>query len=563
MPERESLEFDVLFVGAGPASLAGAIHLAKLIAKHNEAVARGYSPIARTLSPSIAIIEKGRELGAHSISGAILDPRSLRELLAEDELQGAPLDTEVTGDQLLFLTENRKFKAPIVPPPLHNHGCYVISLGRLVRWLGGLAEKKGIEIFTGFAGSELLYDGSRVAGVRTGDKGVDKKGQPKPNYEPGIDLYAKVTVLGEGARGSLAKGLISKFNLDRGKNPQIYSIGIKEVWEIPRGRLERGSVTHTIGYPLKSDTFGGAFIYALEETLVSLGLVVGLDYPDPLLDPHREFQRLKQHPFLRRLLEEGQMVRYGAKAIPEGGYFAMPKLYLDGALIVGDSAGFMNPMRLKGIHLAIKSGMLAAEAIFQALLVDDYSATRLSLYEELFEQSWARRELYRVRNFHQAFEHGMWLGLARAGLQMLAGGRDIRNRLCNRPGHEYMKRIDEYYGQGARPAMSPLEYDGKLTFDKLTDVHYSGTRHEEDQPVHLLVRDTDICINRCTVEYGNPCQRFCPAAVYEMVQLDGKLRLQINASNCVHCKTCDIMDPYGIIDWVPPEGGGGPSYEIL
>ncbi len=563
MPERESLEFDVLFVGAGPASLAGAIHLAKLIAKHNEAVARGYSPIARTLSPSIAVIEKGRELGAHSISGAILDPRSLRELLAEDELEGAPLDTEVAGDQLLFLTENRKFKAPIVPPPLHNHGCYVVSLGRLVRWLGGLAEKKGIEIFTGFAGSELLYDGSRVAGVRTGDKGVDKKGQPKPNYEPGIDLYAKVTVLGEGARGSLAKGLISKFNLDRGKNPQIYSIGIKEVWEIPRGRLERGAVTHTMGYPLKSDTFGGAFIYALEETLVSLGLVVGLDYPDPLLDPHREFQRLKQHPFLRRLLEGGQMVRYGAKAIPEGGYFAMPKLYLDGALIVGDSAGFMNPMRLKGIHLAIKSGMLAAEAIFQALLVDDYSAARLSLYEELFEQSWARRELYRVRNFHQAFEHGMWLGLARAGLQMLAGGLDIRNRLRNRPGHEYMKRIDEYYGQGARPTMPPLEYDGKLTFDKLTDVHYSGTRHEEDQPVHLLVRDTGICINRCTVEYGNPCQRFCPAAVYEMVQLDGKLRLQINASNCVHCKTCDIMDPYGIIDWVPPEGGGGPSYEIL
>lgn len=563
MPERESLEFDVLFVGAGPASLAGALHLAKLIAKHNEAVARGYSPIAKTLSPSIAIIEKGRELGAHSISGAILDPRSLRELLAEDELEGAPLDTEVTGDQLLFLTENRKFKAPIVPPPLHNHGCYVVSLGRLVRWLGGLAEKKGIEIFTGFAGSELLYDGSRVAGVRTGDKGVDKKGQPKPNYEPGIDLYAKVTVLGEGARGSLAKGLISKFNLDRGKNPQIYSIGIKEVWEIPRGRLERGSVTHTIGYPLKSDTFGGAFIYALEETLVSLGLVVGLDYPDPLLDPHREFQRLKQHPFLRRLLEGGQMVRYGAKAIPEGGYFAMPRMYLDGALIVGDSAGFMNPMRLKGIHLAIKSGMLAAEAIFQALLVDDYSATRLSLYEELFEQSWARRELYRVRNFHQAFEHGMWLGLMRAGLQMLAGGRDIRNRLRNRPGHEYMRRIDEYYGRDARPAMPPLEYDGKLTFDKLTDVHYSGTRHEEDQPVHLLVRDTNICINRCTVEYGNPCQRFCPAAVYEMVELDGKLRLQINASNCVHCKTCDIMDPYGIIDWVPPEGGGGPSYEML
>ncbi len=555
--ERETLDIDVLFVGAGPASLSGALHLAHLIESHNRTT--NQSP----LHVEIAIIEKGKEVGAHTLSGAILDPRALTELLPDWQQRGAPVRVNVTEDRVWFLTRKRRLASPIIPPPLSNHGHYIISLGQFVKWLATQAEAAGIDIFPEFPGAELLYDNGRVVGVRTGDRGLDRHGHPKPNYEPGVDIRSKVVVLGEGVRGSLTKTLIEKFHLDRGKNPQLYSVGIKELWEVPPGRLGSGTVIHTMGYPLDGRAFGGGFIYALSETLLSVGLVVGLSYRDPTLDAHREFQRFKAHPAIYRLLEGGQLIRYGAKCLPEGGYYAIPRPYVDGAVIIGDSGGFLNSMRLKGIHLAMKSGMLAAEAIFQALLKGDYSANQLSHYERLLRESWVETELYKARNFHQSFERGFLFGMVNAAIQMLTGGRGLKDPMPSHPGHTMMKKLSD----GRRvlaPSKQPDEdvvVDGRVTFDKLTDVYYSRTAHEEDQPCHLRVRDLNICTERCTIEYGNPCQYFCPANVYEMVETgDGQKALQINASNCVHCKTCDIMDPYQIIDWVPPEGGGGPDW---
>jgi electron-transferring-flavoprotein dehydrogenase len=441
---------------------------------------------------------------------------------------------------------------PITPPPLRNHGNYILSLNKFVRWLGAIVEQSGVDVFAGFAGSEPLMEGDRLIGIRTGDKGVDKSGRPKGNYEPGIDIRAKVTILAEGVRGSLTKQLIQRLGLDEGRNPQVYAIGVKEVWDAPKQRTAPGWVYHTMGWPLRNEEFGGGFIYNMEGGKVSIGLVIGLDYPDPHVDPHERFQRFKSHPFVHSLIEGGSLLAYGAKAIPEGGYWAQPRYCFDGGLIVGDSAGFLNSMRLKGIHLAIKSGMLAAQATAEALQANDVSATRLRRFEELVEKSWIREELWKVRNFHQGFEHGFVAGILHAGLQTVTGGRGVRNRYENVPGHARMR-------QDGKAAPSSPVFDGTLTFDKLTDVFNSGASHEEDQPVHLVVLEPQICHPRCTTEYGNPCQNFCPAAVYEM--LDG--RLQINASNCVHCKTCDIMDPYQIINWIPPEGGGGPSYEFL
>ncbi|MBI1746948.1 MAG: electron transfer flavoprotein-ubiquinone oxidoreductase [Acidobacteria bacterium] len=562
MGERESLEFDILFVGAGPASLCGAIYLSRLVEKHNRQVESG-SVSGERLQPSIAILEKGAELGAHSLSGAVLDPIALHELFTPEELSAAPLDTKVKEDFVYYLTANSKIRIP-TPPALHNVGLSIISLGKLVKWLGTHVEACGIDIFPGFAGRELLYEGHQVVGVRTGDMGIDKKGQPKSNYQPGMDVRAKVTVLGEGSRGSLTKTLINKFHLDRNINPQVYAIGVKELWEIPAGTINRGTVIHTMGWPLKSDTFGGSFVYSLEETLLSIGLVIGLDYKDPYLDPQNEFNRFKTHPLMKGLLKGGKVIKYGAKTLPEGGYYAMPRLTVDGALVIGDSGGFLNPQRLKGIHMAMKSGMLAAETIFEALKEDKFSEAQLQSFHTRIENSWIKKELYQVRNFHQNFEHGLWVGMFHTGLQMFTGGRGLIDPMRSRAGHEYMKKVRDYWPTG-KSAVAAAPIDGSQTFDKLTDVHHSATDHEEDQPIHLLVRDYNICHTRCREEYDNPCQRFCPAAVYEMVDADGsgQTKLQINASNCVHCKTCDIMDPYQIIDWVPPEGGGGPGYEIL
>ncbi|PYU17233.1 MAG: electron transfer flavoprotein [Acidobacteria bacterium] len=550
--QREQLEADVLIVGAGPAGLACALHLARLIRQHNEA--GGPQGGTELSAENIYVLEKGRELGAHQLSGAIMDPRGLRELVP-DFLQSAPLDTPVTDDAAFFFTERGAWKFPITPPPLQNHGNYVISLNKLVKWLGGLVERAGVNLFTQFAGAQLIYEGEGIAGVVTEDKGLDKEGKPKDNFTPGYELRARVTVLAEGPRGSLTKDLVNKKKLD-GLNPQVYAIGIKELWEVPPGRIAAGYVAHTLGWPLGSEIYGGGWIYGMRENRVSLGLVAGLEYHDPLFDPHEAFQKFKTHPFIKRVIQGGKLVRYGAKTIPEGGWYSMPRPYVDGGLIIGDSGSFLNSQRLKGIHMAIKSGMLAAETIFEALRAGDTSAKPLSAFPQKVDQSWIKKELWAVRNFHQAYQNGLWTGLFHTAIQFVTGGRGLIDPMRVRPGHEAYQRLD-----GAAGARTRFKGDGVLTFDRLTDVYHSGTRHEEDQPCHLVVADTDICTERCAREYGNPCQYFCPAAVYEMVREKDKLRLKINASNCVHCKTCDIADPYQIINWVVPEGGGGPNYE--
>jgi electron-transferring-flavoprotein dehydrogenase len=559
---------DVVFVGAGPANLSGALHLARLVAEHNEQVASGTREGSALGDIEIGVIEKGASVGAHILSGAVMDPRALKELIPDFEEQGAPLESPVLEDYFYYLTKTRAIRSPLTPPPLKNHGYYIVSLNRLTAWLGEKCEEAGVNIFPEFPGADMLYDDDdRVVGVRTGDKGIDKEGKPKANFEPGVDLRAKVTVLGEGPRGSLTKQLTQRLNLNEGREPQVYSLGIKELWELPDDRYPTGRVTHTLGFPSDAKTYGGGWVYGMQNRILNIGYVTGLDYRDPLLDPHAEFQRFKQHPFISKLLEGGKMIRYGAKTIAAGGPHAMPQIYADGVLLVGDCAGFLNSQRLKGIHTAIKSGMLAAETIFQALLAGDYSAKQLSVYEKLVNESWIMAELRKVRNFHAGFRHGRWLGLANAGLQFITGGRSwgIFDRASAEPGHEALEKLSAYgyHGDQIEQRYNGLRFDGKITFNKLTDVYHAAVGHDEDQPVHLHVLDTNICSTRCAEEYGNPCQRFCPAAVYEMVEdgTEGKRKLQINFSNCVHCKTCDIMDPYQIINWVTPEGGGGPEYK--
>jgi len=565
--ERESLEMDVVFVGAGPANLSGAFHLARLVRRHNEETASGAKEGKPLGDVEIAVIEKGAAVGAHILSGAVMDPKGLRELIPDFVERGAPLESPVKEDYFLYLTDKHALRSPITPPPLKNHGYYIVSLNRLTAWLGEQCEEAGVNIFPEFPGADVLYDENDcVVGVRTGDKGIDKEGKHKANFEPGVDLLARITVLGEGPRGSLTKQLTERLDLDADRAPQVYSIGVKELWELPDDRYPAGRVTHTLGFPSDSRTYGGGWIYGMQNRILNIGYVTGLDYEDPLLDPHAEFQRYKTHPYIAGLLEGGKMIRYGAKTIAAGGYFAMPRMYGDGFLLVGDCAGFLNSQRLKGIHSAIKSGMLAAEAIFEALLVGDFSAKQLQRYEELVNESWIIPELRKVRNFHAAFNNGRWLGLLNAGLQFVTGGRawGFLDRAKAEPGHEAMKKLSAfgYNGGNLEQRYNGLKFDGKLTFNKLTDVYHAAVGHDEDQPVHLHVLDTNICATRCAEEYANPCQRFCPAAVYEMVDGgDGGRRLQINFSNCVHCKTCDIMDPYQIINWVTPEGGGGPDYK--
>ncbi|MGA2759014.1 MAG: electron transfer flavoprotein-ubiquinone oxidoreductase [Candidatus Cybelea sp.] len=547
MPQRDQLEVDVLFVGAGPASLAGAIRLGQLAAEAGRAL-------------EILVIEKAAEVGNHGISGAVMDPRAIEELLPNWR-ESAPVESPVTSDELWFLTTGGKIKAPLTPPPLRNTGKYVTSLQKLSKWLGEKAEEAGAQVFPAFPGQELLWEGERVIGVRTGDKGLDHNGQPKSNYEPGADILAKVVVLGEGPRGTLAKQAEARLGLTEGREPQVYAAGVKELWQLPDDRFKAGSVIHTLGYPLPPETFGGGFIYGMSGNVLDIGMVTGLDYKNPTTDPHNELQRMKEHPAIARMLDGAKLIRYGAKAIPEGGLFAMPRPYADGLLIVGDSAGFLNGMRLKGIHLSMKSGMLAAETLWDALQAEAYDGATLASYERRFKESWAYAELRTARNFHQGFHNGLLPGLINAGLATFTGGAGFGfiNKLSGEPGYARMKKM------GWEPKQTPrAKIDNVLTFDKLTDVYNSGTMHEENQPSHLIVADTNICRDRCTVEYGNPCRSFCPAAVYEPLfeKTDGKFegRLQINFTNCVHCKTCDIADPYQIITWVPPQGGEGPVY---
>lgn len=556
--ERDQLEVDVLFVGAGPANLAGALHLSRLIQDHNKEIESGVKSGEKIKDPTLLVVEKGRDIGSHALSGAVIDPRAFDELLDGLPDKAPPYEASVVDDALYILTRNGSLRSPITPPFLKNHGYYVASLGKLVKWMATLCEENGVEVYPEFPAVRLLYEGDSVVGARMGDRGIDKNGRPKPNVELGIDVLAKVTVLGEGPRGTLVRQAEQRLSLSKECHPQIYAVGVKEIWQASR-KIDAGLVYHTLGYPLGTKEFGGGFIYTMNNNLIDLGLVVGLDYKDPSLDVHQLFQQFKQHPFVRELLDGATILSYGAKAIPEGGYYSMPRLYADGLLIVGDSGGFLNAQRLKGIHLAVKSGMLAAETIFTALLQDDYSAGQLSNYTDAFEGSWAKQELWQVRNFRQSFQRGFWRGMFHAALQFFSRGRGLKDPLPTHAGHTLMNRLTDNVGK----TEDRLSYDDNITFDKLTDVYYSNTTHEEDQPCHLKILDFDVCHNRCRVEYGNPCQHFCPAHVYEMVEQKEQLRLQLNFSNCVHCKTCEIMDPYQIIAWTPPEGGGGPDYKNM
>jgi electron-transferring-flavoprotein dehydrogenase len=561
--EHPEMPADVVIVGGGPAGMACALRLSQLIDDHN--ARHPESPLSKE---NIYVLEKAREAGQHCLSGALLDPRSMKELLPGFENE-APLDAVVHKEAVHFLTRDDHYELPLTPPPLRDHGNYVISINRFVKWLATKAEEAGITIFTGFAGSELIFDrgkdGSRVIGVRTDDKGVDKQNQPKSNFEAGYDVKAKIVILAEGTRGSLTKQLIQKFDLMQDRNPQTYGVGVKELWEVPAGRIEAGEVIYTMGYPLTTKEYGGSWIYGSKENTVSLGFVTGLDYRDPRLDPQHVLQAFKEHPFIARLLGGGKMIRYGAKSLPYGGWWSLPPLGGDGWMIVGDSAGFLNSARLKGIHLAIKSGMLAAETAFEALVQSDSSSEILSKYQRRVETSWIYDELWPVRNFHQGFDNGMVAGMFNTVLQEIFPG-GLRDRLPSLPGYGKLQPIAKLPADGGQRAhmLGPAKGDGKLTFDKLTDLYHSGTKHEEDQPSHLLIDDTNICNERCVKEFGSPCQNFCPANVYEMIDdssaPNGK-RISLNPANCVHCKTCDIEDPYQIITWVPPEGGGGPNYD--
>ncbi len=539
--ERESMEFDVVIVGAGPAGLAASIRLRQLAAENDQEI-------------SVCVIEKGSEVGAHILSGAVFEPRSLNELIPDWQEKGAPLNTPAAEDRFLLLSETGSRRLP-TPPQMNNHGNYIVSLGNVCRWLAEQAEGLGVEVFPGFAAAEVLYheDGS-VKGVATGDMGIGKDGEKKAHYEPGIELHAKQTFFAEGCRGSLSGVLMEKFNLRDGVDPQTYGIGIKELWEIDPAKHKKGLITHTIGWPMESKTYGGSFLYHLDDNLVSVGFVIGLDYENPYLSPFEEFQRFKTHPDIRPTFEGGKRIAYGARAINEGGFQSIPKLTFPGGLLIGCSAGFVNVPKIKGSHTAMKTGMTAAEAVFEWFAAGA-SGREVTAYPERLKQTWVWDELYRVRNIRPSFHRGLWGGLIYSGIDTYLFRGKAPWTFHNKDDHSALKPKAQF---------SPIDYpkpDGEVSFDRNSSVFLSNTNHEEDQPAHLTLKDASVPIAVNLATYDAPEQRYCPAGVYEIVDGDdGKPQLQINAQNCVHCKTCDIKDPTQNIVWVTPEGGGGPNY---
>ena len=531
------MQYDVVVVGAGPAGLAAAIRIKQLDA-----------------SVSVCVLEKGSEVGAHILSGAVMDPIALNELIPDWKAKGAPLKTPVTEDRFLFLTETSSLRTPswALPACFQNHGNYIVSLANVTRWLGQQAEATGVEIFPGFAATEVLYEGDKIRGVATGDMGIGKKGEKTAAYQPGMELHGKYTFFAEGCRGQLGRQLEERYKLR--KTPQVYGIGLKELWDVKPEKHQAGLVMHTAGWPLDANTYGGSFVYHQENNQVAVGYVVGLGYSNPYLSPYEEFQRFKTHPRIRTFLEGGKRVAYGARAIAAGGLQSLPKLVFPGGALIGDNAGFLNASRIKGSHAAIKSGMLAAEAAIAALKAGR-SADELTAYPEAFRASWLHEELHRARNFKPWMSKGLYLGTMMVGIdQVVFRGKAPWTLSHDHADHETLKNKD---------ASEKIQYpkpDGILTFDRLTDLSFSNTNHGEDQPAHLTLKDPSIPVNVNLEKYAGPEQRYCPAGVYEFVDVETKPRLQINAQNCVHCKTCDIKDPTQNIVWVAPEGGGGPNY---
>ena len=548
MAERESMEFDVVIVGAGPAGLAAAIRLKQLAAENKREV-------------GVCVVEKGSEVGAHILSGAVMDPRAMNELFPDWKAKGAPLNTPVSEDQFLFLSKSSALKVPtwLLPNCFHNQGNYVISLANVCRWLGQQAEALGVDIFPGFAAAEVLYhDNGRVQGVATGDVGIGKDGQRGDNYQQGIALHAKYTFFAEGCRGHLGKQIEQKFNLRAGKDAQVYGIGLKELWDIKPEMHQPGLVIHSAGWPLDNSTYGGSFLYHLENNQVAVGFVVGLAYSNPYLSPFEEFQRYKTHPAIRKFFEGGKRVAYGARAITAGGLMSLPKTVFPGGALVGCEAGFLNVSRIKGSHAAIKTGMLAAQAAYDAINAGRQH-DELTAYPDAFEKSWLHTELNKARNFKAWFKKGLTVATLMNGVEQFALKGHIPWTLRrDKPDHLYLKPAAE---------CKPIDYpkpDGKLTFDRLSSVFISNTNHEEQQPAHLTLKDANVPVNINLAKYAGPEARYCPAGVYEYVKnADDSDRLQINAQNCVHCKTCDIKDPLQNIHWVVPEGGGGPVYNVM
>lgn len=551
--ERETIEFDVLFVGGGPASLSGAVRLMQLAAEKN-------------LTIEVGLIEKGAEFGAHALSGAVLNPRALTELIPLFMEKGCPIETTVRGDEFYFLTDTYRYRFPITPRYMHNKGFHIISVSKFTRWLAGIAEELGVNLFPGFSGKEVLYgdDGKTIIGVRTGDKGLDKDGKPKGNFEPGIDIKSKITIFGEGARGSLIKQIAQKLDIFSAKMPQVFETGIKEVIRLPENnyfKTSRGNDIHTMGYPLGLNTPGGGFVYEMSDNCVSVGFLVGLSYNNPHLDPYHEFIKFKRHPFIARLIKGGTVIEQGARTVSTGGYFSIPKLAVNGAMFIGGAAAMQNSPGLKGVHLSMKSGMLAAEASIHALEKENFAEESLGIYRELFEQSWAKEEIYEGRNFAQALAKKGLIKFIHLGAQYFTKGKGVRDWM----------RLFEDSGELAPAAQTQASeepakelYDGTLYVDKLTGVYLSKTMHREDQPSHLIVHDTHLCVTKCYETYQSPCTRFCPGSVYEILEDEkGERRLKLNPSNCLHCKTCDIKDPYQNITWTCPEGGEGPGYTVV